>query len=645
MSNIPEEKSKLHQQLLKIGNILVLAMAFFHLYTGFVGPYPNIIQRAVHVGFGLAVCFLLGRKQIARNRMQALLDLILVLIVLAGVIYAVFNSTRFLDARFFPNNIDMLLGTLTIIVVLIATKRLVGWFIPILASILMVYAYFGPYFPGFLAHSGLSPGYMIQIIYSSTRGLWGSVTGISANIITMFVIFGSVLLVTGGGQTFIDFSTWIAGSSYGGGGKVAAIASSLFGCVSGSAGANAATTGTLTIPLMKNLGYKKEFAAGIEASASTGGQIVPPIMGAGAFVMAELLGIPYKSIMISAIIPAFLFYLGVMCSIHFEAQRMGYRGLSRDKVPSIREILKPRNSLPVLVPLLVLIYYLIRGYTVTTVAFNATITAIALYFIMGSGTFIHKIKEIIKALESGIKGVITVVALIACSQIVLSMITATGLGVKLSNIVISLGQENMIIASILAMIIAIILGMGLPTVGAYLLAASVLGPALSRLGIEPLAAHFFIFFFAIFAGITPPVCATVYITSAIANSDWIKTAKEAIKLSISAFIIPYVFIQHPGILMLGTTKEIVLNSITSIIGVIGLSAGIMGFLFAKANIGVRILLVCGALALIWPGLQTDLIGLGIIGAAFIFQIKESFKVKKSTTTESEKMTDTVKEGI
>ncbi len=586
---------------------LAVALSLFHLYTGAVGPFPNIIQRAIHVGFGLAICFLLSARE--KKFIFTFINFALAIGSLAICWYVVFHYDRISQATFVPRKLDLILGFTLTLIIIEASRRVIGWFLPALALISLIYAYFGPYFPGIWMHRGLSLRFMIEVLFTSTRGIWGIVTGISATVIAIFVIFGSVLFGTGGGTTFMNLAIWTAGQAYGGGAKISTIASSLFGTISGSAGANVATTGTFTIPLMKRLGYEANFAAGVECSASTGGQIMPPIMGAGAFIMAELLGIPYIRIAAAAIIPALLFYLGVYAGIHFEAKKKNYKGLNAEEIPQKSEIFDFYKLILVFAPLAVLIYYLVQGYTPFTAGFWAVITSILLFFVLEKGKFKEKIRKTFEIFARAGKGMVTVIVLIVCAQVILAMIAVSGVGVKFSSMIIELGKDNLWIALICAMVVSVILGMGLPTSGAYLLCAAVVAPALIRIGVEPLSAHFFVFFFAIFAGITPPVCGTVYIGSSIADSNWVKTALIALRLSFAAFIIPFIFVYNPTLLLIGTPLKIIWNSLTASLGVLAASAAIIGYLFKQLTIIERAFYLAGGLLLISPSLSSDIVGI------------------------------------
>lgn len=502
--------SKTDSLLKRIITAVAVLFALFHLYTALFGSFISIKQRSIHVGAGLALYFLLQMDKHRGKKLQLISDGLCVSASLICGGYIAFNYLTILKPRFTPDQLELALALVMILVIFEATRRMIGWAIPLLALISFLYAIGGQYFPGIWRHNGIKLDYVLQVLFYSDRGIWGSVTGISATIIAVFVIFGGILFSTGGGQTFMDLASCLTGNSYGGAAKLATVASGLFGTISGSAGANVATTGAFTIPLMKRLGYSPEFAAGVESAASSGSQIMPPIMGAGAFIMAELLGMSYMEIAAAALLPSLLFYGGVLFSIDCKAKRDDLRGLEKDQIPALKTILHYKRSLPIFVPIIALLYFFLNGYTATTSAMYAIIAAVILYLLTGLKELPERGKKLLGALENSSKDMLTVISLIACAQILLCMISLTGVGVKFTNLIVELGGQNMVIAGICAMVATMIIGMGLPTVAAYMLAASVLAPALVRIGVVPVAAHFFVFYYSIFAGLTPPVCGTVF---------------------------------------------------------------------------------------------------------------------------------------
>lgn len=605
---------------------ICIAFACFHLYTGFFGPLQSISQRAIHVGGGITIFFLLQTLKNFDKKGKVAVNIALIIATLASCAYVALNYLNIMAPRFSPSIPELVLAGLMLIVIFECTRRSIGIAIPLLSVIAILYALFGSYLPGVWGHNGIKIDYLLQVLFYSDRGVWGTVTGISATIIAVFIIFGAILFATGGGKTFMDLASYLTGNSYGGAAKLATVASGLFGTISGSAGANVATTGAFTIPLMKGLGYDAEFAGGVESAASSGGQIMPPIMGAGAFIMAELLGMSYLNIAKSAIIPSVLFYLGILFAIDCKARRDNYRGLPRDQIPSLKSIMHYSKSLPIFVPLTVLIVFFVLGYTPVTSAMYAIVASVALYLLTDIKNIKARFKVLVAALEQSSKDLLTVISLIACAQILLCIISLTGIGVKFTNLIISLGGSNILLAGICAMFATMIIGMGLPTVAAYMLAAAVMAPALTRIGVEPIAAHFFVFYYAIFAGLTPPVCGTVFIGSAIANSNWVKTAWVAMRLSVGAFIIPFMFLYSPALLLVGSAGDIARCVLTSTIGILALSAGGMGYIIRKLNVIERLFLCAAGVLMVAPSLSTDIIGICFIAVfgLYLFLTRKGF---------------------
>ncbi len=604
--------------------LFALAFAFFHIYTGAFGVLQSIVQRSIHVGGGIALFFLLSLekrlKEKQKNYFPIILEWAMLAYVIFAVIYLVSSFDRIMDPLFEITRLDIVIGLVFTLIVMEVTRRLMGLAIPLLAALFVAYALLGKYFPGLWRHNGVGIDYIAEILFFSDRGLWGIVTGISSSMIAIFMIFGGVLFATGGGKSFIDLSCCLTGASYGGAGKLSAVASGLFGMISGSAAANVATTGAFTIPLMKRLGYAPEFAAGVESSASSGGQIMPPIMGAAAFIMADALSMRYNELALAALIPSLLFYFGVMVSIHYESKKMNYRGLPADEIPHLKDVLYWKNSIPIFLPLFILIYYFAEGYTPVSCALRALSSAVLFYLAMEPKEFKARIMTILNALVDACREMLPILSLIATAQILLSMIGLTGIGIKFTNIIISLGRQNIILSGICAMLGTMLLGMGLPTVAAYLVAAAVMAPALIKLGVEPIAAHFFIFYYSIFAGITPPVCGTVFIGAAIAGANWLKTAWVAIRLSVGAYLVPFMLLLSPALLLVGKPIEIVQAIASSVVGIFALSVGGMGYFMLKMSNLERLFFCLGGLLLVEPSGMTDFIGAVCLALAMFSHI-------------------------
>lgn len=601
----PQQKSLFE----KVIFVLCVVYACFFLYTAFKGPFVSTVQRGVHVCGGIIIWALLDLNSKKSTKLNKIIDVAMVAILSVTMFYYVSAGKSILMPTFKMTTPLFVLGILFMLCVMEAARRTIGIAVPILSLIGLAYALLGKYIPGTFGHPGFKLERIMEIICYSDRGILGSVTGISATIIATFVIFGAILFSTGGGDTFINLASLVAGNSAGGAAKMASVASGLFGMISGSSAANVATTGAFTIPMMKRMGYSNDFAGASEASASSGGQIMPPIMGAGAFIMADMLGMSYQDIALAAIIPSLLFYIGVIWGIDCYARRYRYRGLSKEEMPQAKDVLKLSKCLPVFLPIGTLIFLFFNGFTAVYCASYSIVAAVVLYLVMDLKNIKKRAVDLVKGLADATKDMLSVISLIACSQILIVLISTTGVGVKFTHVIVALGGSSMLLAGLCAMVATMILGMGMPTVAAYILAGSVIAPALIQINVEPLAAHFFVFYYAIFAGLTPPVCGTVFVASAMAESNWLKTAWISIRLSIGAFLVPFILIFNPGMILIGTTAEIARTTVTSLFGIFALGAGFMGYLTRNLNWPVRIILVASGIAMVDPGMVTDMAGI------------------------------------
>lgn len=604
-----------------IFTIIAVIGALYHLWVLNLHPVDPWVFRAAHLLFGCILGFLLfpGWKK-AQGKVH-MLDWLLVAASIGVFIYIYLNLQQILF-RFgvMPTTMDFVVSLVGILLVLELTRRTSGWTLPILAGIFILYAFIGPYLPSILHHSGYSLERFTTYIYG-LDGVFGVTLDVSSKYILLFIIFGAFLEKSGVGRFFIDFSFSLAGGLRGGPAKVAVISSGLMGMMNGTSAGNAVATGSLTIPLMKRVGYKSRFAAATEATASAGGQIMIPIMGAGAFLMAEITGIRYSEIVIAATIPALLYFLSVFLMVDFEAVKRGMKGIPRKDLPKFKDIAKKAY---LFIPILVLIGLLLNGYSVIM---SGTYSIIACFVV----SFFSKetrmgLMKVIGALELGMKNTIQLLAVCACAGIIVGVLALTGLGLRFSSMLFSIAGSSELLALVFAMLISIILGMGMPTTAAYAVAASVVAPGLMNLGIEPIFAHMFVFYFAVMSAITPPVALAAYAAAGIAGSDPMKTGVEAFRLGIAAFIVPFMFVYSPEILMVGSVGSVAVASITAAIGIYLLAASIQGwFVGRRANAIARMLLAGAALLLIDSGLQSDLIALAIVATAAAVQL---FFVKK-----------------
>ena len=611
--------------------ILSIALIIFQLYTAAFGLFPDIVQRSIHLFFILTLCFILKPARKGRTLDKVpVIDVIFMLVAASSTLYMIFSYNKILwDPLQWISPFDAFFAVALVILILEASRRTVGLTFPIMAVIFLIYARFGEYFPGDWGHQNFTFSFIFQTFYHSTNGIWGTMVGISATMLAMFGIFGAVLSATGGSQTFIKIGQKLTGKSVGGPGKVSLISSGLFGMISGSAMANVVATGTFTIPLMKKSKYNNEWSAAISAVGSTGGQIMPPMMGAGAFIMAQLISVPYIKIAVSAIIPALLYYLGAYISVHYISLKQGIRG------QDMKEKISFMEYTIIFVPIAVFIFLLVCSYTVTTAAFYATVGAIitcAICYFITSKSLSKAVKDTGKLCFnvslSGASSILDMAALLGGSQIVISLISMTGFGVKLSNLIVSIGQNHLFLCLILSMVVCIILGMGLPTTAAYVLAAAILAPALISLNMEPLIAHLFVFYFSCLATITPPVCAAVFLASGIAESKWVKTGFLSCFIALPGFVVPYTFVYNKSLLLIGSFGNIITSVITAIIGVLFIGMAIAGYTNKNINAIARLAFVVGGIMLLIPNLMWSIVGLAICVVTFVMNSNMQQILKK-----------------
>ncbi|MBM4307187.1 MAG: TRAP transporter permease [Deltaproteobacteria bacterium] len=603
----------------KIVAVLAILMSGYHLYAGAFGAPEAMMHRSVHLSFTLVLIFLVGftnggKRTWGKNG----LDIFLLLLTILSLGY-VFLNYEYIVTRYpyvHPVSIwDFAMGVILTLILLEASRRMIGLALPLTAIGFLLYALFGSYLPGLMRHTGFPVETIIDQLYLTTEGIFGIPLGVSATYVILFVIFGAFLEQSGTGQFFMDFATSLVGGAKGGPGKISCVSSSLFGTISGSAVANVMVDGWLTIPLMKRTGFKHDFAAAVEATASTGGQIMPPVMGAAAFVIAEYTGISYINICKHALIPALLYYLALFMAIHFEASRTELFGVPKEERPRLKSVIVTKGHL--FIPLVVIIYFMLAGYTPMYACIYATI-AVVLIALVRADTRMGLMK-IVGALEFGAKNMLPVAAACACAGIVVGVINLTGLGLKFTSLILFIAGDSLAPALIFTMIAGIILGMGLPTTAAYIVQAALLIPALIKLGVPVIAAHLFVFYFAIISAITPPVAMAVYAAAGISGSNIWKTGIEAMKIGATGFVVPFMFVYGPSLLLIGSPGSIITTIISASIGVVLLSAGLMGWLLKKATLLERAMLVIGAIFLIKPGLWTDLIGLGLLVGVILLQ--------------------------
>ncbi|MGD9829561.1 MAG: TRAP transporter permease [Hyphomicrobiaceae bacterium] len=604
--------------------IRILAAAVlvgFSLYTAIFGVMPDMIQRSVHLGLVLTLIYLgalVAQSCVApaRGRAEAVLAVALAVVGFAVMIYHVVFFNEIGERYGELTRLELYLGIAATIILLDATRRVIGWPMVVLAVIFLLYAYFGSSLPGIAGHRGYNTERIISQLYLGGGGIFGTPLGVSATFVILIVLFGAVLETSGAGKVLMDIATSLTGRSRGGPAKAAVVGSSLMGMISGTAVANVLTTGTISIPLMKRAGYRAEVAGAVEAVASTGGQLMPPVMGAAAFLMADLTGISYFEIAQAAILPAFLYYVVLYAVVHLEAVKTNIAVVPADEVPPLVATFISGGHLLLSLP--VFIYMLFAGYSVMYASFWALVSGLALSYVRRS-TWLTPAK-LVQTLVSGAEAVLPVAAACACAGIIIGVITLTGLGLKFSSLVLSLSAGNLFLALLLTMIASLILGMGLPTAAAYILVATLAAPALEQMGVNKLAAHLFVFYSAMLSAITPPVALAAYAAAGLSNANPFRIAVKACQFGSAAFIVPYFFAYNPAILGINAAPLAILQAtFTSVIGGLCLAAAVQGWLLTRMTILERIGFMIVAFLTLDPGPLTDIAGLCLLAGLVWFQ--------------------------
>ena len=584
--------------------IVAVGLSCFHLYTAAFGVLSPLYQRGMHLLGLMFLCFMLKRvKSSPKNPRPGLADWGLSLAVIALAVYLMrtLAPEAVLDRGIMgPTEMEIWIGAGLVALILEGARRSVGLPIVLVALAFLVYGVAGPYLPDFMAHKGYGPERLVSYLVWTTEGVFGIPIAVSATFVIVFIIFGAFLDKLGAGDFFISLALALTGRRRGGPALTSVVGSGLMGSISGSSVSNVVTTGTFTIPLMKRTGYSAVFAAAVEAVASTGGQIMPPVMGAGAFVMAELLGVSYAHIALAASIPAVLYFASVGFMVYFEAHRKRLKVLDPGEMPKARESLKTGWHL--IIPLLVLAYLLVvRQLSPLLSGFYAICTLVATasaFIVWRERRFPWR--EIMEALKSG--AIIAVPVAMACATagLVIGVVSLTGLGVRFTQMVIHLSGGVLWLGALLTMVACIILGMGLPTTAAYIITAVLGVPALTDMGVSPLQAHMFIFYFAIISFITPPVAISAYAASGIAGTNAMKTGFVSFKLGLAGFIVPFLFLYSPSIVLEGSLGQVIMNSFTALLGVAALAGGLVGWFAMPLAWWMRLVLLASAVALIVP---------------------------------------------
>jgi TRAP transporter 4TM/12TM fusion protein len=612
-------------------SITAILYSAFILYTSMFGFFPNLIQRSAFVGFALVLAYLTNPHFLKRSAGKSIgwFGYVCVVFSIITTAWVIFNYDRFMTQSTYSSAIDMLFASILICLLLESARRTMGSIFVILTVIAILYAFVGPWLPGDFAHRGFSFEYIVQHLYISSYGMWGTTTGVMVGMVSIFIILGTILSETGGAKVFISIATALGGKSVGGPAKVAVIGSSLFGMVSGSASANGAVIGAMTIPMMKKSGYSSEFSAATEAVAGTGGQIMPPVMGAGAFLIAEKLGVPYIDVAIAAAIPAIIYYVGVFAAVHFISLKLKMKGLSSDEIKEYIKELSFKKIVLLFVPLGLLIGFLVRGYTVALAGVYSISVAVLLYLFsdLNLKELPNRLKGIVISLSDAGKGLVMLGLLGACADIIIGMLSLTGLGVEISAAIFNLSHGILIVGLFLAMVTTLILGMGLPTTAAYILASSVVLPAMSNFDMNPMAANIFLFYFACISAFTPPVCVAIYITSGIAEANWVKAGITACKIGAAAFLVPYMAVFQNSLIMQGDPLTIIISSLIAVCGAAMLAGSMMNNFFYDLNIVLRVILFVASILTLYPGYISS--GAGIALGAAVFLMARSMNFKKS----------------
>lgn len=618
--------------------IIAILYSLFHLYITY-NPLPEMVQRSVHVAVGMGLIFLvypLGKK--SSRRSVAWYDWILLLASLSTAGYLLYNYQDIMTLRGgIPNQLDIAFAILTVVLVLESARRITGWILPIFALIFLVYPFIShlDFMPDRLLTRPYDLGDIFGQLYLKTEGLYSSAIGASVTFIFLFILFGAFLSRSGMGQLFNDLALALAGHKQGGPAKVAVISSGFMGSINGAAVANVVGTGAFTIPLMKKIGYDKNFAGAVEASASVGGQILPPIMGAAAFIMAETTGVKYSTIALAALLPALLYYLGVIAQVHFRAGKQNLTGIPKADLPRIKEVLKARGHM--LLPIVALVVLLAEnvpvGYAAAyTIGITVVVSWLRKETRMG-------VKEILFALEDGAKQSLSVMAACVVVGIVIGVVNLTSFGSVMTSSIVTLGAGSLFLTLVLTMLASMILGMGLPSIPAYIITATMAAPALAGFGVPVLVAHMFVFYFGIFANITPPVALASFAGAGIAGGDPMKTGWQSVKLALAGFIVPFMFVYNPNMMMIDVTGadvmaktfafpewHVILSvTITSIIGVLALSSAVEGYLKTYLAVWQRIIIAIGAFCLIVPETITDIVGVALVLAITLMNYRSAKK--------------------
>jgi TRAP transporter 4TM/12TM fusion protein len=628
-----QKTEEFSQPLLKFASV---AMVLFHLYTAANIPFRAFIQGAVHLGFAIIIIFLATPFTI-RGKKNILTKTVNWMLIIAAFAF----NFRIIAAMgeippwvsFNLSKLDFILALLAISVTIEATRRCTGLAMPLVIIFFLAYAFTGPFLPGIFAHPGLSLQRVLSTSYLTVQGIYGVPIGISSVDIFILVAYGGFMFNLGGGEFIMNFSKFLVGGMVGGIAKIAVVASAFFGTISGSGPANAASTGNFTIPTMIGMGYQREFAAAVESAASVGGQIMPPVMGAASFIMAEYLGVPYSKIMLAALFPSLLYYFGIFIAVDCQARLLGLNPLPRKEIPLAKDVF--RGSSHIIISMVVLVYLLLVEQFGPSASGFWAIVSLVIAFIIEEAVIkrqfdiVNLLKRILDGCLQGAASGSLIAVASAAAGIILGIVDLSGLAIKFTSSLVSMSAGNIALLLVLTMLASIVLGMGLPTVACYILVAALAVPALIKAGILPIAAHMFSFYFAIMSNLTPPVALTAYVAAGIANANPIRTAFIGSRLGLMGFALPFVFIVRPGLLLEGSTFDIFYGIMIAVIAVSVVTFSLSGFFIRRLLLHERVLLFIGGVSLLYPAYYMDMIGILTSSAALLIIIKNKSRLAES----------------
>ncbi len=599
-----------------LSRLIALAMAMFHIYTAVTVTFSPMIQRSVHLAFALSLLFLITPASGLPRRLDVALRCLL---AAASVFVTLYAAVEFTNPGIFrvidPTLLDIVSGTTLFLILLEATRRTAGASLAGIALLFFVYAFFGPHLPGLLGHPGFEYSAIIASLYIRLEGIFGTATGASATYVYVFVLFGAVMMRMGGGDFFIDLARALIGTSRGSAAKVSIFASALFATITGTGPANAAAVGIVTIPTMIRSGYSPRIAAAIEAAASVGGQITPPIMGASAFIMADLLGVPYFEIAKAALVPAILYFASLFVTADLEAARMGLTGTRREDLPSFGGTL--RKGWHFLVPVAVLIYYLAVEQVSPSRAGAYAAASFLPFWVLREWITTKRIvwRPILGALEESSRTAVMIAAACAIVGVVMNVTDLTGLGLKFTSLILSYSGGSLFMLLILTAIAAILLGTGLPTTATYLIVSILVAPALAKMGVPLLAAHLFVFYFGVISDLTPPTAVSCYVAAGIAGDSGMRVSFSATRIALPALIVPFMFVYSPALLLNGSPLDIALVTVPTLLGILAMSIALIGYFSGPLQMWQRAAAFAAGVLLIFPGWITNLAGIALLLAA------------------------------